>query len=277
MYPDEDNRRARSYIGRKRREPSLALVHRGRLRPIGAKVRRWAPDPPIAASVGCLRDACVACRPRFFRGRPRSLAGARGLRWHIRLGHAGTRADTGRSDGVAYQVFDVQVPGGQLRVGRWGTGPAVVIAAHGLTGTHMNFEALADQLGDTVTLLAPDLRGRGRSTVNGPYGMARHADDLMAVLDHAGCADASVVGHSRGGFVAVVAAGRHPGRIRDLVLVEGGLPLDLGSLAGRPIEEVVRAVVGPALDRLRMTFPSRQAYLDYWRPHPALAGDWNDY
>ena len=178
---------------------------------------------------------------------------------------------------MAYQVFDVQVPGGQLRVGRWGSGPAVVIGAHGLTGTHMNFEALADQLGEAVTLLAPDLRGRGRSTVNGPYGMARHADDLMAVLDHAGFADALVVGHSMGGFVAVVAADRHPGRIRDLVLVEGGLPLDLGSLAGRPIEEVVRAVVGPALDRLRMTFPSRQAYLDYWRPHPALAGDWNDY
>ena len=70
----------------------------------------------------------------------------------------------------------------------------------------MNFEALADQLGDAVTLLAPDLRGRGRSSAGGPYGMAAHADDLMAVLDHAGAADALVVGHSMGGFAAVVAA-----------------------------------------------------------------------
>jgi pimeloyl-ACP methyl ester carboxylesterase len=100
---------------------------------------------------------------------------------------------------VAYQAFDVQVPGGQLHIGRWGSGRAVVIAAHGLTGTHMNFEALADQLGDGVTLLAPDLRGRGRSsTVGAPYGMARHADDLMAVLDHADAADALTVGHSMG-------------------------------------------------------------------------------
>ena len=65
---------------------------------------------------------------------------------------------------MAYEVFDVQVPGGTLRVGRWGSGPGLVIAAHGLTGSHVNFEALAEQLGDAVTLLAPDLRGRGRTT-----------------------------------------------------------------------------------------------------------------
>jgi len=107
--------------------------------------------------------------------------------------------------------------------------------------------------------------------------MARHADDLVAVLDHVGAADALALGHSMGGFAVVAAAARHPGRIRDLVLVDGGMPLDLDAMAGLPVEDVVRAVVGPALDRLRMTFPSREAYLDYWRPHPALAGDWNDY
>jgi lipase len=179
---------------------------------------------------------------------------------------------------VAYDAFDVEVPGGQLHAGRWGSGPAVVIAAHGVTGTHAQFEALADQLGDAVTLLAPDLRGRGRSSmVGGPYGLARHADDLIAVLDHAGAEQALAVGHSMGGFVAVVAGSRHQGRLARLVLVDGGLPLDLGSLAELPVDQVIHAVIGPALDRLRMRFPSREAYLDYWRPHPALAGDWNAY
>ena len=179
---------------------------------------------------------------------------------------------------MSYESFDVPVTGGLLHVGRWGSGPAVVVAAHGVTGTHMNFEPLADQLGEAATVLAPDLRGRGVSrSVGGPYGMARHADDVIAVLDHAGIAEATMVGHSMGGFVAVTAAARHPDRIRCLVLVDGGLPLQLGPLAALPVDQAVRALIGPSLDRLKMTFPSRQAYLDFWRDHPALASDWNDY
>jgi pimeloyl-ACP methyl ester carboxylesterase len=178
-----------------------------------------------------------------------------------------------------YDAFDIDVPGGTLHVGRWNAGAdRVVVAAHGLTGSHMNFEALADQLGDDYTLIAPDLRGRGHSNnITGPFGMAAHADDVRAALDHAGVDHATMIGHSMGGFVAVVTADRHPDRVGDLVLIDGGIPLDLPLPPDMPIEDVVRAVVGPALDRLRMTFPSVEAYLDYWRPHPALADDWNDY
>ena len=177
-----------------------------------------------------------------------------------------------------YEVLEVPVGDGTIRAGRWGRGPRAVVAAHGLTGSHMNFEALADQLGDDYTLLAPDLRGRGGSAAVGPpFGMAAHADDVAALLDHAGIDSAVAVGHSMGGFVAVVLAARHPERVRELVLVDGGIPLDLPLPPDMPIEDVVRAVVGPALDRLRMTFATVDAYLDYWRPHPALADDWNTY
>jgi hypothetical protein len=37
----------------------------------------------------------------------------------------------------------------------------------------MNFEALADQLGDAVTLLAPDLRGRAAARQAGRTGWRR--------------------------------------------------------------------------------------------------------
>jgi lipase len=180
---------------------------------------------------------------------------------------------------LVYRTVDVPVTGGSLRVGVWGQGPDVVVAAHGLTANHLAFQALADQLGPEVTLVAPDLRGRGGSgAVGSPYGMAAHADDLVAVLDHLGVARAPIiVGHSMGGFVAVVAADRHPDRLRDVVLVDGGIPFGGAELAALPVEEAIGAIVGPALDRLRLTFPSAPAYLDFWRPHPALAQDWNHY
>ena len=47
-----------------------------------------------------------------------------------------------------------------------------------------------------ITAVAPDLRGRGDSnTVNGPFGIASHARDVITLLDHLGLEQAIVVGH----------------------------------------------------------------------------------
>jgi lipase len=179
---------------------------------------------------------------------------------------------------IPYETFDIDVPGGTLHSGKYGSGPNVLLAVHGITANHTSMKLLAEMLGDDFTVISPDLRGRGRSAhITGPFGMRAHADDMPALLDHIGLTDVLMLGHSMGGFVAVVTAHRHPERIRRLILVDGGLPLDLGPLNDLPGEEIVQAVIGPALDRLRMTFPSLEAYLDFWRPHPALADDWNVY
>ena len=86
---------------------------------------------------------------------------------------------------------------------------------------------------------------------------------------------ATIVGHSMGAFVAVVAAHRHPQR----VAASGPrrrrpAPRPRGA-GGEPIDTIVATIIGPALDRLRLTFESVEAYLDYWRRHPAFAADWN--
>src|SRR5688572_30303476 len=84
-----------------------------------------------------------------------------------------------------YTTFDVPVTGGSLHVGRWGDGDRVVLAAHGITGNHRSWQGVARELGPDVSLVAPDLRGRGESgKLTAPYGMRAHAEDLIAVLDH---------------------------------------------------------------------------------------------
>jgi lipase len=176
--------------------------------------------------------------------------------------------------GPTYDTVDVPVHGGLLRVGRW-TAPdpdaPVVLAAHGVTANHLAWQGLGG-LG-RCTVVAPDLRGRGRSHPDGAAGMARHADDLLAVLDHLGLDAPLLTGHSMGGFVAAAFVERHPGRVAATVLVDGGLPFP-DPPPGVSAGDVLAATIGPAAQRLGMTFATPADYLDFWRPHPALAEAW---
>ena len=177
---------------------------------------------------------------------------------------------------MRYETFDLPVAGGNLKVGKWGDGGEVLLAAHGITANHLHFGALADQLVPDFTMIAPDLRGRGRSNqIAGPFSLAAHANDLVAVLDFLGVEQTTVIGHSMGAFASIVCADHYPDRVRNLVLVDGGIPLELGPIDGLPTEELLATLIGPALDRLHRTFESVAAYLDYWRRHPALADAWN--
>ena len=171
--------------------------------------------------------------------------------------------------GVAPERFDVPVAGGELAVYRWpGEGP-IVLAAHGITSNHRSWGLVAQALGGDVTLIAPDLRGRGRSGgLPGPYEIAAHADDLAMVLDHIGAEQAVVAGHSMGGFIAAAFAVRHAARARELVLVDGGPPLLVPPGVG--LDEALAATLGPAMARLDMTFPDRAAYTAFWEQHPSF-------
>src|SRR3954465_14627300 len=116
-------------------------------------------------------------------------------------------------------ALDVPVSGGSLRVATWpGTGDPV-LAIHGITSSSRSWPFLPEALDNPV--LAPDLRGRGRSNeLPGPVGMAQHAEDCAAVVDASGGAPLVVVGHSMGGFVASVLAATRPDLVRALVLVD---------------------------------------------------------
>ena len=178
--------------------------------------------------------------------------------------------------GAELRMFNhVPVPGGALHVARWGDpgpGRPVLLAVHGITASHRAWLGLAARLTDIV-LLAPDLRGRGRSGAL-PDGscLARHADDLVCVLDHHEVDRAVVVGHSMGGFVAAELNRRRPDRVAGVVLADGGLPFP--PIGDTPPEQALRAALGPAMARLSMTFADPGAYRDHWRAHPALAGCW---
>ena len=171
----------------------------------------------------------------------------------------------------------VPVSGGELHALVWGSEPEALVALHGITASAVSLQPVADRLADRYTVVAPDLRGRGRSAgLPGPYGMAAHAADVVAVLDHLGAEQATVLGESMGGYVAVQFTVSYPNRVSQLHLIDGGLPLPIPS--GIDPDVLTAALLGPALERLGMTFESRAQYLDFWRAHPALSGEeWTPY
>jgi pimeloyl-ACP methyl ester carboxylesterase len=159
-----------------------------------------------------------------------------------------------------------------LETHEWGSGP-VVLAAHGITANGLSWGPVAERLAGRVTLLAPDLRGRAGSRAEpGPYGLARHADDLIAILDERGVDTAVLAGHSMGAYVAALAAVRHPDRVRSVVMVDGGLAFPLAP--GTDVDALLTAVLGPAIARLDSTFASRDEYRAFWRGHPAFGFEW---
>lgn len=164
-------------------------------------------------------------------------------------------------------LMDVPVRGGDLRTAVWNAGTPV-LALHGITSTHAGFPFLAEALPDH-RLVAPDLRGRGGSRdLPGPYGLTAHAEDAAAVIRAVADRPVAVVGHSMGGFVAVVLAHRHPELVQSVVLVDGGLPF-------APSEQgTTLAGLTAIKQRLVTTFEDRAAYREYFRAHPAFARDW---
>jgi pimeloyl-ACP methyl ester carboxylesterase len=182
--------------------------------------------------------------------------------------------------GPTYDAFDVPVDGGDLRVGRWTASDPqapVVVAVHGVTSNHLAWQFLGAL--DRFTVVAPDLRGRGRSgRLVGVSGMEQHARDVAAVLDRLEGPRPLLVGHSMGGFVATalvdLLADRTGSGPAGTLLVDGGLPFP-ALPEGVTTEQALAATIGPAAQRLTMTFATPEAYLDFWRPHPAFANDWS--
>jgi pimeloyl-ACP methyl ester carboxylesterase len=205
--------------------------------------------------------------------------------------HETTTGDRGRHAPQAvdksepFQAYlDVPVAGGAMTVAQAGPptepGGLVVLGLHGMTGTHMIYRTVARALCNgarPVSLLVPDMRGRGRSAdLPEPYGIAAHVADLIAVLDHVGAGRAVVVGHSMGCNVAARLAADHPDRVAAVVLLDGGLPILPEHVIDEDEEDEDEGELHGLLDRFEATFATVEQYLEYWRGHPGLRGTWDE-
>ena len=105
-----------------------------------------------------------------------------------------------------------------------GRGPAVVLL-HGLGGFAASWRHNISALAERASVYTLDLPGFGRSAKpRADYGLAYFARALHGFLDAVGVSQASLVGHSLGGAVAVTYALTHPTRVERLALLGSVVP-----------------------------------------------------
>jgi pimeloyl-ACP methyl ester carboxylesterase len=158
-------------------------------------------------------------------------------------------------------VHAVDVDGGTLAVGEVSSRTEPVLAIHGISSQRRLWNWLrAAEPG--LSLIAPDLRGRGDSVaVQGPSSIARHAADMVAVLDQLGLDAVHVCGMSMGGFVGVELAVSYPHRVKSLILVDGGFPMPVPPGL---TPEALPAVFRDRLARLDREWPSVRDYAEFF-------------
>ncbi len=194
---------------------------------------------------------------------PRELADRTNGRPRRELGAVSSRDD----------VIQLAVSGGNLVVERARAASVPILAVHGISSQRRQWNWLRAARTD-LSLIMPDLRGRGDSAgVSGPSSIARHAADMVAVLDQLGLDAVHVCGMSMGGFVAVEMAGVYPERVKSLILVDGGFP---SALPYGLTPEATPAVVRARLVNRDVVWPSVREYAQYFTGEVAQLLDPSD-
>ena len=169
------------------------------------------------------------------------------------------------------EVTWVEVPGGRLAVETFGSDTEPVLAIHGISSQRKLWNWLRAAAPD-LSLIAPDLRGRGDSVgVTLSSSIGRHAADMVLVLNNLGLEAVHVCGMSMGGFVAVELATEFPGRVKSLILVDGGFPM---AVPPGLTPETLPALFASRLARMDREFGSVREYAKFFaRTAPLLNPD----
>lgn len=111
-----------------------------------------------------------------------------------------------------------------LHVHEWGdAGRQPLVCLHGITAHGARFRKLAEERLPRLRVLAPDLRGHGRSEWEPPWRLDRHVEDVLETVSARGVEEADWLGHSFGGRLALELAAAAPARVRRLVLLDPAL------------------------------------------------------
>ena len=116
----------------------------------------------------------------------------------------------------------------RLHVHEWGDADApALVCLHGVSAHGRRFRRLAEErLSRHFRVLAPDLRGHGRSEWEPPWNIARHLADVLETIDGMGVEQpAAWLGHSFGGRLVLELCAIATERVSRAVLLDPALQI----------------------------------------------------
>lgn len=176
-----------------------------------------------------------------------NLSGYKLSSWYIGLEpHRGTAGQSGVVCwGLNMRELTIEIDGLTFAGQEWGEpGKPPILALHGWLDNSASFFALAPRLKD-VHLIAIDMAGHGKSSHRpgtAPYNIWEDVAEIFTVADQLGWERFTLLGHSRGAIISMLAAGTFPERISRLALIEGLLP-EPAKLDEAP-EQLARSILG---------------------------------
>lgn len=128
-----------------------------------------------------------------------------------------------------------------------------VILLHGSLGSSDDWGFETPLLDKTHEVIVLDSRGRGRSTMSSqPLTVELLASDVIGLMDLLKIQQASIVGWSEGGVIALFLAIHHPDRIKKLFAF--GANYSVSTYPPKPLSPEMKAIGGLYMARARATY-----------------------
>jgi pimeloyl-ACP methyl ester carboxylesterase len=152
---------------------------------------------------------------------------------------------------AGFRIERIKTDGAVIYVRVGGKGPAVVML-HGFGDTGDMWAPLAKVMIKDHTVIVPDLRGMGLSSLpDTGYDKKTQARDIVTVMDQLKVDKADLVTHDIGNMVGYALAAQYPARITKWAIIDAPIP-GIG-----PWEEILKSPLlwhfnfrGPDVDRL---------------------------
>lgn len=160
-------------------------------------------------------------------------------------------------------LLEVSVNGAMIRYHLWDRAPPgapTLLFLHGFRAHSRWWDHIVPFFWDDYKIVAMDFSGMGDSESRSTYTMRGFSDEVLAVIDDAGLAPATIIAHSFGGSPAALAGGQAPEKISHAILIDSRMIIEGVS---DPKEEELLAFA--AAKRL---YPSLEALLERYRLIP---------